>query len=131
MTRRVLVVEDNALNRELLVALLEAEGCDVLPAESADAVTELVARVRPALIFMDVQLPGITGYEATRRLKGNPATAAIPVVAVTAQAMRGEEARARAAGCDAYLSKPVSARALQDVLRRWLGDGAGSSPDRR
>jgi two-component system cell cycle response regulator DivK len=131
MTRRVLVVEDNALNRELLVVLLEAEGCDVLPAETAEAGMALATAERPALIFMDVQLPGITGYEATRRLKANPATAAIPVVAVTAQAMRGEEARARAAGCDAYLSKPVSARALRDVLRRWLGDGTGSSPDRR
>ena len=122
MTPRVLVVEDNPANLELAAALLEEEGCQVLSAATADAGLILAVVEHPDLILMDVQLPGKTGYEATRRLKADPATAAIPVVAVTAQAMRGEEAKAREAGCDAYLTKPLDARAFRETVRRLLGN---------
>lgn len=119
---RVLVVEDNPVNLELVTALLEEAGCTILTAETAGAALQLVASERPDLILMDVQLPGMTGYEATRRLKADPATAAIPVIAITAQAMRGEEATARAAGCDAYLTKPLETQAFRELLRRFVGD---------
>jgi two-component system cell cycle response regulator DivK len=117
---RVLVVEDNAVNLELVVALLEQDGREVLVAETAEAGIRIAAEKRPDLILMDLQLPGMTGYEATRKLKADPATAAIPVVALTAQAMRGDEARARAAGCDAPLTKPINARLFREALRRFL-----------
>ena len=119
---RVLVVEDNAVNLELVVALLEQEGCETLVAGTADAALLLARMTHPDLILMDVQLPGITGYEATRCLKADPATAAIPVVALTAQAMRGDETRAAEAGCAAYLTKPLDTLAFRDILRRFLRD---------
>ena len=118
---RILVVEDNAVNLELVVALLEQEGCEVLVAETADAALHLARAAHPDLVLMDVRLPGMTGYEATRRLKADPATAAIPIVALTAQAMRGDETRAAEAGCAAYLTKPLDGRAFRDILRRFLG----------
>jgi CheY-like chemotaxis protein len=117
---RVLVVEDNAINLELMVALLEREGCEVLVAETADVALRLARTARPDLILMDVQLPGMTGYEATRHLKTDPATAAIPVVALTAQAMRGDEDRAGEAGCAAFLTKPLDGRVFRDILHRFL-----------
>ena len=83
----------------------------------------LAAAERPALIVMDLNLPGITGYEATRTLKADPVTAGIPVVALTAQAMRGDEQKAREAGCDAYLTKPLDAAVLRATLRQFLGAG--------
>ena len=127
---RVLVVEDNVVNLELVVALLEQEGCEVLVAEAADAALHLARMTQPDLILMDVQLPGMTGYEATRHLKADPATATIPVVALTAQAMRGDEARAVEAGCAAYLPKPLDARAFRDTVRRFVGtEGKNTPPD--
>jgi CheY-like chemotaxis protein len=124
MKPRVLVVEDNPLNLELMVALLEHESCEVLAAESADEALALARRSPPDLILIDVQLPGMTGYEATRHLKAEPATATIPVVALTANVMRGEEARATEVGCEAYLTKPLEAQVLRGTLRRFLPGGA-------
>ena len=123
MAPRVLVVEDNAVNLELLIALLEQEGCEVLVAETADAGLRLARTAQPALILMDVQLPGMTGYEATRHLKADPATAAIPIVALTALAMQGEEERAKAAGCAGYLTKPLDTRVFRETVRKLLGPG--------
>ncbi len=120
MAPRVLVVEDNAVNLELLIALLEQEGCEVLVAETADAGLHLAKTARPALILMDVQLPGMTGYEATRRLKADPATAAIPIVALTALAMQGEAERAKAAGCAGYLTKPLDTRVFREAVRQFI-----------
>ncbi len=117
---RVLVIEDNLVNLELVLALLEDEGCQVLTAESAMAGLRLVASEWPDLILMDIHLPGMTGYEAVRRLKANPATASIPVVAITAQAMRGEEEKARKAGCDAYLTKPLDTGTFREMVARFL-----------
>lgn len=124
MAWRVLVVEDNPVNLELVTELLEQEGCEALAAESADAGLRLAAAERPDLILMDLQLPGMTGYEATRRLKADPATATIPVVALTAHAMRGDDAAAKEAGCDGYLTKPLSTQAFRETLRRLLPRGA-------
>ncbi len=120
MPLRVLVVEDNPVNLELVTALLEEQGCRILCAQTAGAGLRLVAAERPDLILMDVQLPDMTGYDATRRLKADPATAAIPIVAITAQAMRGEEAKAREAGCNGYLTKPLNTRAFREMLSRFI-----------
>jgi CheY-like chemotaxis protein len=117
---RVLVIEDHPVSLELVTELLQQEGCQVLTAETADAGLRLAAAGRPDLILMDLQLPGMTGYEATRQLKADPATAAIPVVALTAQAMRGDDLKAREAGCDGYLTKPLTPHALRETLRRFL-----------
>jgi two-component system cell cycle response regulator DivK len=125
-TPRVLVVEDNPVNLELVAALLESEGCGVISAETADVSLRLATTERPDLILMDIQLPGMSGHDATRRLKADPATAKIPVVALTAHAMRGEEARAREAGFDAFLTKPIDTQAFRETLRRFLGNVRGS-----
>ncbi len=122
---RIVVVEDNPVNREFMLALLEGEGYEVLTAQTAEAGVALARHERPAIILMDIQLPGTSGYEATRQLKADPATAAIPIVAVTALAMRGEEAKARAAGCDAFVTKPVNTQTLRATLRRLLAHPGG------
>ncbi len=124
MSLRVLVVEDNPVNLELVTEVLKQEGYQVLTAESAEAGIRLAAAERPDLILMDLQLPGMTGYEATRRLKAHPATAAIPVLALTASAMRGDERMAFEAGCDAYLTKPLNLPLFRDTLRRFFPSGA-------
>lgn len=121
-TPRVLVVEDNPVNMELVAALLENEGCGVIAAETADVSLRLAATEQPDLILMDIQLPGMSGHDATRRLKADTVTAGIPVVALTAHAMLGEEARAREAGFDAFLTKPIDTQAFRDTLRRFLGN---------
>jgi len=120
MVARVLVVEDDPVNQEVIAAFLEREGCQSLTADTAEEGLRLAAAERPDLILMDVQLPGMTGYKATRRLKADPATAAIPVVVLTAQAMREHESKARAAGCDAYLTKPLDPQRFRETLRRFL-----------
>ncbi|RPI08478.1 MAG: response regulator [Zetaproteobacteria bacterium] len=125
MAPRVLVVEDNPVNLELVAALLENEGCGVLLAESADLGLRLAAAEHPDLIVMDIQLPRMSGYDATRRLKADPVTARIPVMALTAHAMRGDEARARAAGFDAFLTKPIDTRVFRETVRRFLGNRGG------
>lgn len=125
MAPRVLVVEDNPVNLELVTELLEQEGCQVLAAASAEAGLRLALAERPDLVLMDMQLPGLSGYEATRQLKANPATAAIPVVALTAFAMRGDDRKAGEAGCDGYLTKPLNTDAFSETLRRFLTRGAG------
>jgi two-component system cell cycle response regulator DivK len=123
----ILVVEDNPANRELLVELLESEGYRVCQAADAHAAIAMAGADPPQLILMDLQLPGLDGLEATRRLKADDATQAIPVVAVTAHAHRGE-ALARAAGCEAYLSKPIRRQELLDVVARCLGEAAAGDP---
>lgn len=120
MTPRVLVVEDNPVNLELVTELLEQEGCQVLAAPSAEAALRLAATERPDLVLMDLQLPGMTGYEATRRLKAAPATAAIPVMVLTSYAMRGDDLKAREVGCDGYLTKPLDTNLFRKTLRRLL-----------
>jgi two-component system, cell cycle response regulator DivK len=117
---KVLIVEDNLVSQELLQALVEAEDCEVLLAETTAQGVEMARAEAPALILMDIQLPDMTGYEATRRLRADPQTAGIPVVIVTAQAMRGDETRGRQAGCEAHLTKPLEGRILHETLCRFL-----------
>ena len=117
---RVLVVEDNDLNYELVRFILGKMGLIVLRASHSEQVLDLVLNERPRLIYMDIQLPGMGGLELTRLLKGNSATRDIPVIALTAFAMVGDEEKALAAGCDAYLTKPVSPHQLQDTTQQFL-----------
>jgi CheY-like chemotaxis protein len=124
MTPRVLVVEDNPLNLELMTTLLEEAECEVLSATTAKAGIALARERQPSLILLDIQLPGMDGYQAAYRLKSDPSTAHIPVVAVTAHALRGEDDRARAAGCDEYLPKPIREAALFALVRQYAAPGA-------
>jgi two-component system cell cycle response regulator DivK len=110
---RVLVVEDNVTNMALAVFLLQSAGHTVLKATDAEVGLKLAREEQPALILMDIQLPDMDGLEATRLLKRDEATRAIPVVALTALAMKGDEERIRAAGCDGYIAKPMR---YQDFL---------------
>ncbi len=120
---KILIVEDVEYNRDLLVQLLEEE-YEVVTAADGAAGIEAAARERPDLILMDLSLPGVDGWEATRRLKAEPETEAIPVIALTAHAMQGDEERARACGCDDYLTKPIDEDQLFAKLARLLGPGA-------
>jgi two-component system, cell cycle response regulator DivK len=104
---KVLVVEDNPTNMTLAVFLLESAGHTVLSATDAEAGLTLARAEQPNLILMDIQLPGMDGLAATVMLKGDDATRAIPVIALTALAMKGDEERIRAAGCDGYIAKPM------------------------
>jgi two-component system, cell cycle response regulator DivK len=119
----VLVVEDNPVNLELVTALLEERGCEVLGAMTGDAALQLLRESHPDLVLVDVQLPGMSGYQVTRRIKADPALAGIPVVALTAHAMVNEDQRAREAGCDAFLTKPIDMRVFTETLQRLLFTG--------
>ena len=110
---RILVVEDNPDNMMLTVMLLESAGHAVLMAVDAEAGLALARAERPDLILMDIQLPGMDGLEATALLRQDDATRSVPVIALTALAMKGDEERIRAAGCDGYISKPIG---IQDFL---------------
>jgi len=120
--RTILVVEDVDYNRDLLVQLLE-EDYRILTAADGAAGVETATRERPDLILMDLSLPVVDGWEATRRLKARPETEAIPVIALTAHAMQGDEDKARACGCDDYLTKPIDEDQLFAKLERFLGRG--------
>jgi CheY-like chemotaxis protein len=117
---RVLIIDDNPLNVELAEFLLTADGFEVDTAADAPAALELLARHRPDVILMDVQLPGQDGLALTRRLKGDPATRGIAVIAFTAYAMKGDEAKMLAAGCDGYLSKPIDVSSFAASVRGHL-----------
>jgi CheY-like chemotaxis protein len=126
MGRRILIVDDNPTNLKLVAYLVKAQGYDVETASDADAAVAAIAAVPPDLILMDLQLPGVDGLELTRRLKADPATRAIKIVAVTAYAMKGDQEKALAAGCDDYVTKPIDTRALPQVIARHLeGVAAG------
>ncbi|HVL37422.1 MAG TPA: response regulator [Burkholderiales bacterium] len=118
--KTILIVEDVELNRDLLVQLLEDRYRLVL-ATDGEAALELAARERPDLVLMDLSLPRVDGWEATRRLKADPALAGIPVIALSAHAMRGDEAKARASGCDEFLTKPLDEDRLYETIARALG----------
>jgi two-component system cell cycle response regulator DivK len=122
MTMRILVVDDNEDNRQILIDLLSGAGYEVIEAVTGlDAVT-IATREVPDLVLMDIQLPGIDGHEATRRIKSQPALARIPVIAVTSYALAGDDRKAAEAGCDDYVTKPYSPRALLAKVRVILGD---------
>lgn len=117
---RILVIEDNPLNLELVRALLEAQGYEVIDSGSAEEGIERAKTEQPRLIFIDLRLPGTDGLAATQLLKADIATRHIPVVALTAHAMKGDDERAMQAGCDGYLTKPIDTRAFPAVVARFL-----------
>ena len=120
MSVPVLVVDDHPLNLKLSRLLLTSAGHEVRTAADAEEALEILKDYRPAIILMDLQLPGMDGFALTRLLKSNPATRPIVIVALTAYAMKGDEARAREAGCDGYIAKPIDTRRLADQVRGYL-----------
>ena len=120
MTKRILVVEDQEDNRQILRDLLSNSGFEMIEAEDGEQALVQAAKHRPDLILMDIQLPLLDGYEATRRLKADPELKAIPIIVVTSYALSGDEDKARAAGCDAYVAKPYSPRALLAKIKEYL-----------
>jgi CheY-like chemotaxis protein len=117
---RILLVEDNEMNRDMLSRRLQKKGYDVLIAPDGEAGIHLAASERPDLILMDMSLPVIDGWEATRRIKGQPQTAAIPVIALTAHVMEGDRDRAFEAGCDDYDAKPIDLERLLGKMQALL-----------
>ena len=116
----ILVVEDNPTNMKLAITLLEAAGHSVITATDAEAGLTIARAERPDLILMDIQLPGMDGLEATAQLKRDEATRAIPVIALTALAMKGDEERIRAVGCDGYIAKPMRYKEFQATIAAQL-----------
>lgn len=116
----VLVVDDNAVNRRLLQVLLRSRGYEVCEAASAPEAFAVLGETPPNLILMDLRLPGMDGLTATRKLKAEPATSGIPVVAVTSYAMKGDEEKAREAGCCAYVTKPIDKALFLETVARVL-----------
>lgn len=108
--RKVLLIEDNLMNMELATDLLETAGYEVLKAERAEVGIAIAIAQQPDIILMDIGLPGMDGLEATRRLQLDPRTARIPIVALTASAMRGDDNKAQLAGCCGYIAKPIDTR---------------------
>jgi two-component system cell cycle response regulator DivK len=120
MAKRILVVEDDPDNRRIVVKVLTLEGYEVLEAIDGRSAVALARREHPDLVIMDLAIPGLDGWEASRQLKSEPETADIPIIALTAFAMRGDEERAREAGCDGYLAKPCRPQTIREVVRRFL-----------
>ena len=125
MRARILVVEDNPLNLKLIRDVLEFEGFDVLTAQSGEEGVALASSESPDLVLMDLQLPGIAGHEALLQMRSDPRCRSVPVVAVTAFAMKDDIERAQIAGFDGYIAKPISVRALPEQLAAFLPGGAG------
>ena len=121
MAKTVLIVEDNELNMKLFRDLLEAHGYGTVAARNGVEALALAREHKPDLILMDIQLPEVSGLEVTRWIKDDPALYTIPVVAVTAFAMKGDEERIREGGCEAYLSKPISVGKFIETVRRFIG----------
>ncbi|MGE0401869.1 MAG: response regulator [Kofleriaceae bacterium] len=118
-------MDDNPTNLKLVTYLMQQHGYDVTTAADADDAVASIANAPPDLILMDVQLPGVDGLELTRRLKADPATQPIVIIAVTAYAMKGDQEKALAAGCDDYVSKPIDTRALPQVVAKHLAQRTG------
>ena len=120
MTKRILVVEDTEDNRRIIRDLLTSVGYELIEAVDGGEGVALAQSERPDLILMDIQLPVIDGYEATRRIRAIPDLAKVPIIAVTSYALSGDEAKTRAAGCDGYVAKPFSPRQLVAKIREFL-----------
>jgi len=120
VTKRILVVEDTEDNRQIIRDLLTSAGYEMIEAVNGEEGVAMAAQHRPDLILMDIQLPVIDGYEATRRIKAQPELKHIPIIAVTSYALSGDEAKTKAAGCDAYVAKPFSPRQLLAKVREFL-----------
>ena len=120
MSQLILVVEDQEDNRRIIRDLLTSAGYEIIEALTGEEGVTAAETHCPALILMDIQLPDFDGYEATRRIKANPALSTIPIIAVTSYALSGDDVKAYAAGCDAYVSKPFSPRALLAKIREFI-----------
>lgn len=120
MKKRILVVEDQHDNRQILRDLLIPAGYELVEAWDGEAAVVKAKAEKPDLILMDIQLPGIDGYEATRRIKADPMLKATPIIAITSYALSGDEEKTRAAGCDGYVAKPYSPRALLKKIREFV-----------
>jgi two-component system, cell cycle response regulator DivK len=120
MSRRILVVEDEEDSRKILRDLLSTAAYEMTEAENGEQALAAVAKQRPDLILMDIQMPVLDGYEATRRIKADPAFRDIPIIVVTSYALSGDEVKARAAGCDDFVPKPFSPRQLLARIRKLL-----------
>ncbi len=122
MSNRILYIEDNFQNKRLVRKILTAKGFEVLEADDGLTGVEMAVNELPDLILMDISLPGIDGVEATQRIKAYDETVDIPIIALTANAMRGDRERFIAAGCDDYLPKPISTGDLLNMINQYLAD---------
>ena len=120
MSKRILVVEDHEDNRRIMHDLLTSSGYEVIEAVTGIEGVTAAETYRPDLILMDIQLPGIDGYEATRRIKANPSLQKVPIIVVTSYALSGDDVKAFEAGCDAYVAKPFSPRDLLAKIREYV-----------
>ena len=116
----IMVVEDNEDNRELIIKILRLRNFEVIGVEDGFQALEVVGKIAPDLILMDISLPGMDGYEVIRRIKATEDLRHIPIIALTAHAMRGDEAKSLAAGCDAHISKPINVREFPQEISRFL-----------
>ena len=123
MAKTVLIVEDNELNMKLFRDLIEASGYETIQTRNGMEALDLARRYRPDLILMDIQLPEVSGLQVTQWIKDDEKLRHIPVIAVTAFAMKGDEEKIRQGGCEAYLSKPISVAKFVETVRNYLGDG--------
>jgi two-component system, cell cycle response regulator DivK len=122
MSKRILVVEDQLDNRQIIRDMLAPTGYEITEVGNGEEALAAIAKQRPDLVLMDIQLPVMDGYEATRRIKADPALRSIPIIAVTSYALSGEETKARSAGCDEYVPKPFSPRQLLAKIRHYLNN---------
>jgi two-component system cell cycle response regulator DivK len=122
MTKRILVVEDQEDLRGVLRTLLTGSGYEMIEAADGQAGVEKAKTERPDLILMDIQMPVLNGYDATQQIKADPNLKATPIIAVSSYAMKGDEEKARASGCDSYVTKPYSPMQLLRVIRGYLGE---------
>ncbi len=122
MAKTIVAIEDDAMSMKLFGEILESLGHTLVPAADGMTGLDLVRRHRPDLILMDVQLPDISGLEVTRRIKGDSALKHIPIIAVTAIAMAGDEERVLASGCDVYIAKPIQMRDILSAIQKMLGE---------
>jgi len=120
MSKRILVVEDTEDNRRILRDVLTRAGFELIEAIDGESGVTMATTHRPDLILMDIQLPVFDGYEATRRIRANPDTREIPIIAVTSYALSGDESKALAAGCDGYVAKPFSPRKILAMVQEFL-----------
>ncbi|MDD3619653.1 MAG: response regulator [Desulfobulbaceae bacterium] len=128
--KTILVVDDNRDSRELVVKILRAKGYRLCEAVDGEEALAQVASERPDLILMDISLPRIDGYEVTRRLKSSRETASIPIIALTAHAMKGDREKAIAAGCEDYIAKPIDIREFPGRIAVFLRNGGDRDPGR-
>jgi two-component system cell cycle response regulator DivK len=125
--KRVLIVEDNPLNMKLFSAMIAAQGYEVLQAKNGSQGLDLAQRQHPDLIIMDIQLPGMSGLEVTQNLKTDDATRDIPIIATTAFALRGDEEKILASGCDGYMAKPIAISQFLELIETFMLKAPGIS----